>query len=217
MAQRSNIKKSTVKAESSKKRSNGENNHHKAYGRKNTFWNQLRVNAGVTYTDIAEYLHCSRALAGFFFTGQLVPKDEYIDILCDWFGVDRILGEREFRKANREWDTIHDGKPHPKLVAESETKAETVTKKEKVVVKTSTVFVKEEKKLDIGGLNRAVYNAKVLDYDDFVTFTKLLARRNAYEKEDDFKNEIIDFIGEHIYKADGVDYKKYNAIIKLLG
>lgn len=214
-----NTKKSTVKAESSKKRSNGENNHHKAYGRKNTFWNQLRVNAGVTYADIAEYLHCSRALAGFFFTGQLVPKDEYIDVLCDWFSVDRIVGEREFRKANREWDTIHDGKRHPKLVAEGESKIEiekSVEKKEKVVVKTSTVFVKEEKKLDISGLNRAVYDSKVLDYDDFVSFTKLLARRNTYEKEDDFKNEIIDFIGQHIYKADGVDYKKYNAIIKLL-
>lgn len=215
-----NTKKSaSVKAESSIKRSNkvGEI-HRKAHGRKDTFWNQQRVNAGVTYNDIARYLHCSPSLAGRFFTGILVPKDEYIDALCDWFGVDRILGEREFRKAAREWDTIHDGKKHPKLVAEEDNKIEIekpVEKENKVVVKTSTVFVKEQKAIDISGLSRASFD--IFDYDDFVAFTKILARKNSYEREEDFKDEIIDFIGQHAYGNDKCDYKKYNRIMKLIG
>ena len=212
-----NTKKSaSVKAESSNKRSKYGDNRRKARGRKSTFWNQKRINAGVTYRDIGEYLHCSTSLAGRFFTGQVVPKDEYIDSLCDWFGVDRIVGEREFRNANRKWDTIYDGKIHPKLEIDGEKKPEPkVEKREPVVVKTSTVFVKEKKTMDISGLNRAVY--RILDYDSFVEFTKLLARRKSYEREEDFRNEVIDFIGQHVYGADGVDYKKYNEIMKLLG
>ncbi len=215
-----NTKKSEVKAESSNKRSYKVGDiHRKAHGRKDTFWNQQRVNAGVTYNDVARYLHCSPSLAGRFFTGILVPKDEYIDKLCDWFGVDRILGEREFRKAAREWDTIRDGKSHPKLVAEGEKEIEIerpVEKEEKkVVVKTSTVFVKEEKAIDISGLSRASFD--IFDYDDFVSFTKILARKNSYERVEDFKDEIIDFIGQHAYGSDKCDYKKYNHIMKLIG
>ena len=214
----SNTKKSaSVKAESSNKRSNkvGEIRR-KAHGWKDTFWNQQRVNAGVTYDDIARYLNCSTSMAARFFSGILVPKEEHIDRLCDWFGVDRVLGEREFRKANREWDTIHDGNKHPKLVADGENEKKlNHPEKRKVIVKTSTVFVKEEKSIDISGLSRASFD--IFDYDDFVSFTKILARKNTYESEEYFKDEIIEFIGQHAYGSDKCDYKKYNHIMKLIG
>ena len=171
----------------------------RAHGKKDTFWNQVRVKSNITQKEVAQYLGCSKSLAGFFFSGQLVPKDEYMDKLCDLFNVDRIVGEREFRKANREWDTIHDGKEHPNFSAEVIKEPKPKTEPTKVVEKRSVIIKHEEEKstMDIGGLHRAAFD--MLDYDCFAEFTKLLNSRKAFETETDFRNEVDEFISDRVY------------------
>lgn len=185
-----------------------------ARGRKNTFWNQIRVNANLTYADVADYLHLGMSTVAKFFTGQMVPLDAYIDKLCELFEVDRIQGEREFIKANREWDTIHDGKKHDTFSAKTEKEEpKTTTPEKKVVIKKSTViYRKEESEMDIAGLNRLVYG--ILDYDDFVSFTKLLASRKTYESDKYFKSDVKEFIGQRVYGK--VDFETFGAIYKLI-
>lgn len=185
----------------------------RAHGKKDTFWNQVRVKSNITQKEVAEYLGCSKSLAGFFFSGQLVPKDEHIDKLCELFGVDRILGEREFRKAHRDWDTINDGKEHPTFSAEVNKEPKPKKETKKIVERRSVIInheeeLREEKPtMDISGLHRAAY--RVLDYDDFVAFTKLLGSKKHFESESDWMNEIDEFISSRVYgKVSRAEYDR---------
>ena len=43
-----------------------------------------------------------------YFTGQLVPSEEKVKTLCEYFDVDIVTGTREFLNAHKEYDRKHD-------------------------------------------------------------------------------------------------------------
>ena len=73
---------------------------------RDNFWSRKRVEAKFTIDDIAKYLGKSRAATGMYFTGQIMPPQDCIKLLCSLFGVDELEGEREFRKAVKAYDLL---------------------------------------------------------------------------------------------------------------
>ncbi len=73
------------------------------------FWNKIRVEKNIRYKDLVELFPNYRSestIAGWF-TGQFMPKDDNIKILCDLFDVDFETGKAEFEKANTIWQSTH--------------------------------------------------------------------------------------------------------------
>lgn len=73
------------------------------------FWNRLRVERNIRYIDLHELFPSfkSHTSIGLWFSGQLMPKDEHISVLCDFFDVDFEIGKEEFRKAHENWESTH--------------------------------------------------------------------------------------------------------------
>ena len=69
------------------------------------FWNRLRVERNIRYVDLAELFPHLKSFSsiGVWFSGQVMPRDEYIRVLCDFFDVDFDEGKREFQKAHDVW------------------------------------------------------------------------------------------------------------------
>lgn len=74
-----------------------------AYACKDNFWSRLRAEKGIKIKEVAEYLHLSGGTVGAYFTGELMPSEDKINVLCDLFDVDSVLGAREFKKAHDKW------------------------------------------------------------------------------------------------------------------
>ena len=73
------------------------------------FWNRLRVERNIRYIDLLELFPSfkTHTSIGFWFSGQTMPKDEHISVLCDFFDVDFAKGKEEFRKAHENWESTH--------------------------------------------------------------------------------------------------------------
>ena len=74
------------------------------YTKNDTFWNKVRVKAGYSTYDVATLLNVGRSTANNYLVGKTVPSERQIDALCEFFGVDRVQGEREFYEAHRHYD-----------------------------------------------------------------------------------------------------------------
>lgn len=74
---------------------------------KDNFWSKKRVEQNVNVKEIALLLDAKYQTVSAYFTGQLVPHEDQIKTLCEYFDVDLIEGTREFHKAHRAYDATH--------------------------------------------------------------------------------------------------------------
>lgn len=145
---------------------------------KTTWWNKVRVERNIRIRDLLELFpeYQTFSTIGAWFTGQFVPKDKHIRVLCDFFDVDFDEGKRHFIEDHERWEsTKRKGKRAVTGTAEGVMKElVTGTGDAKSVIKTKT----EEPKKDIF---EAVYGK--LPYDLFRTFCDLVAHsdKNALE------------------------------------
>ena len=70
---------------------------------KNTFWNQVRVSKGVKIREIAELFDVKESTAGFWFSGQQVPRTAIQCQLCDLFDIDYETGINNFTNDHKIW------------------------------------------------------------------------------------------------------------------
>ena len=147
---------------------------------KDNFWSRKRVEAKITIKELADALNIQKGTLGAYFTGCLMPKEDTIHALCDWFNVDYIEGEREFRKAWKAYDPQRNGKT---VVISVHTKETTDTHKDK------TEDIEEERKMTdvekLDAIARLLY--KKVSYDEFcklreMPFDKIL--ETAYNRVD---------------------------------
>jgi len=80
---------------------------HSAYSFKDTYWNKVRVEANIKISDIAKLLGAKYSTTGAYFSGMLMPPDEVIKTLCEFFDIDIAFGTNEFDKAHKAYDAIH--------------------------------------------------------------------------------------------------------------
>ena len=102
---------------------------HQARADKHTFWNDLRIQNGYMYKDIADTLGVKESNVAKWFSGANLPDDKMIKDICDLFGVDFNLGKSEFINSKKNWK--------PRLYARSKPEVKT----EKVQKKQSTTSV----------------------------------------------------------------------------
>lgn len=72
---------------------------------KDNFWSKTRVDNNVRLREIGDLLGVSRATAGAYFTGFIMPSEDKIETLCEFFDVDLRIGTREFDKIHKAYDT----------------------------------------------------------------------------------------------------------------
>ena len=70
---------------------------------KDTFWNKVRVEKNIRYSDIVELFGGSVSMWAQRFTGQTMPTYAEIKKLCELFDVDVTQGTEEFKKAHALW------------------------------------------------------------------------------------------------------------------
>ena len=78
-----------------------------AFARKDTFWNKLRVEKGLTTKEIGELINEDDKKISAYFTGFLLPDDRVISELCELFDVDYNRGNLEFQHAHRQYKAEH--------------------------------------------------------------------------------------------------------------
>lgn len=78
-----------------------------AFARKDTFWNKLRVEKGLTTKEISELINEDDKKVSAYFTGFLLPNDQIIKELCELFDVDYNTGNLEFQHAHRQYRAEH--------------------------------------------------------------------------------------------------------------
>lgn len=70
---------------------------------KMTFWNKVRVTAGISCRELADLMGVSVGTIGNWFGGHCVPLEENIVKLCNFFDVDYDTGYNAFVQASRAW------------------------------------------------------------------------------------------------------------------
>lgn len=70
---------------------------------KDTFWSKMRVENDLKLSEVAEALDVEHKRVARYFSGQSVPTDSEIKIICDLFDVDFTKGKYEFNKAHKAW------------------------------------------------------------------------------------------------------------------
>jgi len=100
---------------------------------KNTFWNRIRTEAGLTINEVAEGIgkQGKRVMIGKYFTGEAMPSDDTIRAICNLFDIDFTKGKEEFINAHIVW-LPRNGKPDvaaKKNVRAKVTKTSTATRK----------------------------------------------------------------------------------------
>ena len=70
---------------------------------KDTFWNTLKKEKGVTLKDISKTLDLDQATLSHYFTGMQLPSTTWSVKICDYFGIDYVTGAEEFNKAHAAW------------------------------------------------------------------------------------------------------------------
>ena len=135
------------------------------------FWNMVLYNNNCTQLQITDLLGAKKSTVSAYFSGFLMPKDDVIHTLCDYFDVDFDTGRNEFRKAYETWGKVHSDK----YVKSGDTytcRKDTALKKSAQIPKSKTI-VKESKKsssnkqrFDTYKYARALY--KRLLFNDFI-------------------------------------------------
>lgn len=70
---------------------------------KDTFWNDLRKQKGVTLKAVSAALDMDQATVSHYFTGMKLPSTPTSVKICDYFGIDYATGAAEFNKAHEAW------------------------------------------------------------------------------------------------------------------
>lgn len=79
----------------------------KSFAKKDNFWNKLRAEKGIKIREVADFLHRGEGVVGMYFSGQLMPDDNAVKVLCDFFDVDFNKGVLEFQHAHKSWKAEH--------------------------------------------------------------------------------------------------------------
>ena len=168
---------------------------------KDTFWSKKRIDNNILIKDLAEMFGVSRSSMGAYFTGYLVPPEPLIDTLCEYFGVDKIEGTREFIKAHKEYDaecnerTLKASAKKPK-----ERKEEKPTTQAKPVVEVEQPI--EEKK-------------GMTDTEKIETVKKLAYGKVSYDDFSGMDSLSVDKVEETVYgKVDYVTFKTVERILE---
>ena len=150
----------------------------KKQGTYSNFWTEKRNSAGVTNTDIREYLKLSKDTTTIakYFTGEIMPKDDTIKAICNMFDVDFATGKAEFEKINADYHN------KPQKTAEvANTVVPSVTVAPVVVPETTTKKKSETIKPDINDdVIKCIYGE--VSYDEFFTIKDLIDSNTGDER-----------------------------------
>lgn len=175
-----------------------------AYTKNDTFWNKVRVKAGYTTYDVASLLNVSRASANNYLIGKNVPSERQIETLCDFFGVDRVQGEREFYEAHRHYDAdSHRKRVDLKQTEHVEEQLKAAQEyNERVAAKNKPAPVEEPALVEVEETDifKLVYD--VLSYQEFNEFFTAVASKSERALELIF------------HKVDYDTYKKISKVIQ---
>lgn len=79
----------------------------KTYADCDTYWDKIRQQKQITYTDIAEYLGTTDKMVYGWFCGKRIPSRFQVKWLCTYFNVDFNVGVSEFVNAHKEYQRVH--------------------------------------------------------------------------------------------------------------
>ena len=71
------------------------------------FWTRKNAENGYIFKDIANLLGVCPSTAAYYFCGRILPDDDKIRKLCEFYDVDFAEGKEEFRKAFDSWGESH--------------------------------------------------------------------------------------------------------------
>ena len=148
-------------------KTNHSNHKYYAHSFKDNFWCKKRVEANITLKEVAELLKCKQSTAGAYFTGFLMPSEEDIKTLCDFFGVDVIEGTREFVNTHKKYDT------EQKLTLKYNSRPE---KPEKTIRVNEPEEVKpnDTKERDYTEVIKLAYDTHTLSFEEYNQFIDML-------------------------------------------
>ena len=182
---------------------------------KDNFWSKKRVEHNIKTEEIADLLGIKWKTASAYFTGQVVPHEEQIKTLCDFFGVDIVEGTREFENAHKHYDA--ERKRTMKASAKPKTKTTPITE--------TSVFepVPTKETISADSLTAGTMPAEeckdccIEPEKDYTPVIKLLY--NSGKVDFETYNEFIDHLmleGEEEAKKFIYDHVCYELFIKIL-
>ena len=71
------------------------------------FWTRKIAECGYTFKDLSPYLKVHMTTVRYYFVGKILPADDKIKDLCEFFGVDFDEGKAEFVKIFDAWGDTH--------------------------------------------------------------------------------------------------------------
>ena len=145
-----------------------------AYTCTDNFWSKLRVDSKFTLKDIADFLRVSVPTVCKYFTGEVLPSDETITLLCRLFDVDEVRGKSEFLEAHKKWDVNHNRKVLARADVEQPNKTEA---KKEVKTEEKTELEKVADVYDNSNVFEMVYGK--LSYDEFNKFFDAVAGKDG--------------------------------------
>lgn len=157
--------------------------------KKDNFWNRKRIENNIKYTELGELLHMPLSTVGSYFSGQAMPNREFIEQVCDLFGVEYTVGVLEFQHAHRAWRSNRNGKtflrgepPQAKLIetVEEEPVIDYKTKFLKAVYGCVSYEQYEELKhyVEVEGADTLRYLYGKIDYDLYQRISSLLSEES---------------------------------------
>lgn len=171
----------------------GNKTNHAPFTRKENFWSRKRVENSVTLKEIANLLGKKETTVGAYFSGQLMPNDDTIHTLCDFFDVSFNDGQIEFQHAHREWKARHYA---PAVYSAKKVTGKRVPSEKET---TTSETPSNESVVKMKTLLKRLYG--VLSCEDFVTVYNCL----IHGRQSTFN------LGEALYGK--VDYDAYNEIL----
>ncbi len=96
---------------------------------KMTFWNKIRVTAGISCRELADLMGVSVGTIGNWFSGHCVPLAKNIVKLCDFFDVDYDTGYNAFVQASRAWHAEKNTPNRERLYSDKELPSKTTSTK----------------------------------------------------------------------------------------
>ena len=166
---------------------------HTAFCYKDTFWNKKRIEQNIKVKEISELLGCPYSTAGAYFSGLCIPEENDIKTLCEFFGVDIILGQREFINAHKEYDALQ--KRELKYSARKKpTKTTPISKHDTFEKIEETKPINDLPKLptDITSTtNKTPINDEKSDEDCFKDITKELYGKLSFDDYNEFMRLIV--------------------------
>lgn len=140
-----------------------------------TFWNRVRVEAGITCTEVAQYLHLSESGVSNYFTGKIIPSDYTIHKLCEFFNVDYNTGHSEFYRAHQEYKKMKGSKSFKYIntrALEEEKAAKDAPKQVESVEEEQTDVKNDRAPMTRENILPSLYG--LLTYQEFAHFTQAM-------------------------------------------